>query len=112
MCDVCFSGFRLLDDDTFTCSCEHFEYFGILCCHIFHVLFNIDIDEIPSKYISRRWIKGVIPVDVLRTRRMHPGSNEQADKLTNDIQCEFDQILNRIYGDNDKLSLFLERCVR
>lgn len=54
-------------------------------------------------------MRGVIPVDVLRSRRMHPKSNLEADKLTNDIQYEFDQILNRIYGDNDKLLLFLEK---
>ncbi|KAJ9553283.1 hypothetical protein OSB04_017328 [Centaurea solstitialis] len=95
---------HFVDDDTFKCSCEHFEYFGILCCHIFHVFYNIDVEEIPSKYINRRWMRGVIHVDV------HPRSNEETDKLTNDIQYEFDQILNRIYGDDDKLSLFWKRC--
>lgn len=58
---------QLLADGSLSCSCQQFEYFGILCCHIFNVLFNIDADEIPSQYIERRWMRGVIPIDVLRT---------------------------------------------
>lgn len=40
---------------------------------------------------------------------MNSGINQHSDKLINDIQYEFDQILSRIYGDDDKLALFLEK---
>ncbi|CAI9285832.1 unnamed protein product [Lactuca saligna] len=37
------------------CSCNHFIRTGILCCHIFAVLKNNHIEEIPEQYILRRW---------------------------------------------------------
>lgn len=36
-------------DTTFVCDCNHFIQYGILCCHIFRVLMNEDIDEIPER---------------------------------------------------------------
>lgn len=48
-------------------------------------------------------------MDVLRTRRIQRGSNERSDQLTNDIQFEFDQIMSRAYGDEEKLELFLKK---
>ncbi|KAI3769465.1 hypothetical protein L6452_00568 [Arctium lappa] len=68
-----------------------------------------DAEEIHTQYVNRRWMRGFIPLDVLRTRRIQPGSNERSNRLTNDMQFVFDQILSRVYGDEDKLELFLEK---
>ncbi|KAJ9535084.1 hypothetical protein OSB04_un001840 [Centaurea solstitialis] len=96
-------------DGSFACSCQHFEYFGTLCSHIFSVLFNTDVEEIPIRYISKRWTKGVIPSDILRARRLYSGNNEKTDKLINDIQFQFDSILSRIFCNDEKLELVLQK---
>lgn len=39
------------------CACHHFEFRGILCCHIISVLTLMKIKEVPSKYVLQRWRK-------------------------------------------------------
>jgi len=40
-----------------TCSCNKFEFGGILCRHILGVFLMIDLHVIPEEYILRRWTK-------------------------------------------------------
>ncbi|XP_010486119.1 PREDICTED: protein FAR1-RELATED SEQUENCE 7 isoform X2 [Camelina sativa] len=40
-----------------SCSCQMFEYEGLLCRHIFKVFNLLDIRELPSRYILHRWTK-------------------------------------------------------
>ncbi|KAJ9565886.1 LOW QUALITY PROTEIN: hypothetical protein OSB04_001852 [Centaurea solstitialis] len=86
---------------------------GLFYCKMmdhWHVIVKfLNVEKIPSQYIHRRWTRGVIPKDVLRTRRIQRGSNERSDQLTNDIQFEFDQIMSKSYGDEEKLELFLKK---
>ncbi|WCJ23648.1 FAR1-related sequence 12 [Euphorbia peplus] len=39
------------------CSCQMFEFEGILCRHVLRVFNLLDIKEIPSKYILHRWTR-------------------------------------------------------
>jgi hypothetical protein len=39
-----------------TCSCKHFEFWGILCRHILSIFLHKDCHEIPSNYLSSRWL--------------------------------------------------------
>jgi zinc finger SWIM domain-containing protein 3 len=39
------------------CACHHFEFQGILCCHIISVLTLMKTKEVPSKYVLQRWRK-------------------------------------------------------
>ncbi|XP_050219353.1 protein FAR1-RELATED SEQUENCE 7-like isoform X2 [Mercurialis annua] len=39
------------------CSCQMFEFEGILCRHILRVFNLLDIKEIPSRYILHRWTR-------------------------------------------------------
>ena len=43
----------------FQCDCKKFELTGILCCHIFTVIFNKNIQVINERYVPRRWRKDV-----------------------------------------------------
>ncbi|KAJ9552186.1 hypothetical protein OSB04_016231 [Centaurea solstitialis] len=107
---------QFLGDNTFKCSCEHFEYFGILCCHIFHVFYNIDVEEIPSKYVNRRWMRGVIPVDVLRSRLVNKAAKfekflgvSKPDKI--DIRVVED-ISNKGSGTGKRWTSGKERAIK
>ncbi|XP_057779720.1 putative protein FAR1-RELATED SEQUENCE 10 [Salvia miltiorrhiza] len=46
-----------ISEDTITCSCKHFVKSGLPCRHMFFVMRNIGLKEIPSKYIVHRWLK-------------------------------------------------------
>ncbi|CAJ2658414.1 unnamed protein product [Trifolium pratense] len=45
------------EDQSVECSCQLFQFLGILCCHAIRVLNHLDIIVIPPKYIIKRWTK-------------------------------------------------------
>ena len=53
-------------NSTLACSCGKFESVGILCFHALKVLNFMNIFEIPSRYLLKRWTKSAkdsLPVD-------------------------------------------------
>ncbi|XP_062108481.1 protein FAR1-RELATED SEQUENCE 7-like isoform X2 [Humulus lupulus] len=52
-CVVTFSASNL----NVSCSCEMFEFEGVLCRHILRVFQILDVREIPSRYILHRWTR-------------------------------------------------------
>lgn len=42
---------------TITCSCQRFEFVGILCSHALKVLSHRNVSRIPNQYILKRWKK-------------------------------------------------------
>ncbi|CAI9303600.1 unnamed protein product [Lactuca saligna] len=61
------------------CSCNHFIRTGILCRHIFAVLKNNHVEEIPEQYIIRRWRRDAISSHLLAMKHaaMEFGSSNQ-----------------------------------
>ncbi|KAF7124702.1 hypothetical protein RHSIM_Rhsim12G0119800 [Rhododendron simsii] len=51
------------DGETSTCSCKHFEFWGILCRHILSVFLHKDCYRIPSLYLPSRWCREVSQSD-------------------------------------------------
>ncbi|CAL1380852.1 unnamed protein product [Linum trigynum] len=45
-----------------SCNCRMFEFKGILCRHIFHVLMRNEVEVIDAKYITQRWRKDICRV--------------------------------------------------
>ncbi|KAJ4801230.1 Protein FAR1-RELATED SEQUENCE 5 [Rhynchospora pubera] len=43
--------------ELFTCTCKGFEFHGLLCSHSIKVMCNIGIQNLPSRYILKRWCK-------------------------------------------------------
>ncbi|KAK3126349.1 hypothetical protein QOZ80_7AG0555250 [Eleusine coracana subsp. coracana] len=41
------------------CTCQNFEFRGMLCSHVISVLALMKIKEVPSKYVLQRWRKGL-----------------------------------------------------
>ncbi|XP_061352111.1 protein FAR1-RELATED SEQUENCE 5-like [Gastrolobium bilobum] len=46
-----------VDDKEARCSCQYFEFMGILCKHILVILFVEGVYQIPEQFILRRWSK-------------------------------------------------------
>ncbi|KAL2920931.1 Protein FAR1-RELATED SEQUENCE 11 [Bienertia sinuspersici] len=56
------------DGVTETCSCKNFEFWGILCRHIFRVFIHKDCFKIPLFYLPLRWYR-----DALQTTTISQG---------------------------------------
>ncbi|XP_052625607.1 protein FAR1-RELATED SEQUENCE 4-like [Lactuca sativa] len=72
------------EDLTVNCSCMLFERFGIFCRHILCILKIYDIQEIPSRYILKRWRRDIIPTTVLKRTFRYGDSSGNVEKVAND----------------------------
>lgn len=48
------------------CSCMNLVRIGYLCRHIFCALKHLGVDEIPDRYVLRRWKRDAVPADLIR----------------------------------------------
>ncbi|KAH6775885.1 hypothetical protein C2S52_013446 [Perilla frutescens var. hirtella] len=44
-------------EDIIVCSCAKFVREGLLCCHIYILLKDLNVDRIPDKYVVPRWTR-------------------------------------------------------
>nr|KAJ0224749.1 hypothetical protein LSAT_V11C100008110 [Lactuca sativa] len=72
-------------DGSFKCTCMHFEHLGILCRHIFCVFKFYGIEQIPEKYILKRWRRDVIPTELLKRRFTNSFDDSTSDMTATDI---------------------------
>ncbi|XP_076932570.1 protein FAR1-RELATED SEQUENCE 5-like [Bidens hawaiensis] len=69
------------NDDTFSFSCKGFTRIGYMCRHIFKV-FQIElIDEIPEKYIPKRWRSDVLPSSLFKIESRYGVPVDERSKL-------------------------------
>ncbi|KQJ87711.1 hypothetical protein BRADI_4g13211v3 [Brachypodium distachyon] len=59
-------------DDEYSCECGKMKRDGLLCCHILKVFTHLGIDEIPERYIMRRWTQNAVPREVARLDETQP----------------------------------------
>ena len=45
----------MIEEGLYSCSCHDFEMNGVLCSHIIRVMIQINVQEIPSRYMLERW---------------------------------------------------------
>ncbi|XP_035843906.1 uncharacterized protein LOC118490397 [Helianthus annuus] len=93
------------DGLSISCSCKRFEQFGILCRHIFYVLWYDDITEFPRRYVHRRWMRDVVSVGSNHSniRFDEIGRNSEIDKVYREIVVANEYVVNRLVGDLDEL---------
>ncbi|KAH7848663.1 hypothetical protein Vadar_005885 [Vaccinium darrowii] len=78
------------DGETTTCSCKHFEFWGILCRHILSVFLHKDCYKIPYIYLPSRWCREQPESEeVAQSVEGSPRLDGEilVDKAINDIQC-------------------------
>ncbi|XP_023740620.2 protein FAR1-RELATED SEQUENCE 5-like [Lactuca sativa] len=83
------------------CSCNHFIRTGILCRHIFVVLKNNHIEEIPEQYILRRWRRDAISSHLLAMKHVSMEVEDDTFKLLTEEAMEFGSS-NQTSSDNDE----------
>jgi hypothetical protein len=44
-----------LDEGIYTCQCSTFEMWGLLCPHILRVMVHLNVHQIPTRYLIKRW---------------------------------------------------------
>ncbi|XP_010267252.1 PREDICTED: protein FAR1-RELATED SEQUENCE 5-like isoform X2 [Nelumbo nucifera] len=77
-------------DIQITCSCQKFEFSGILCRHILKVFMVKNVMLIPETYIRKRWTKKVKSNVVLEenAREMHQNSQKSSALHHKDSCCQ------------------------
>nr|POE84351.1 isoform 2 of protein far1-related sequence 2 [Quercus suber] len=92
------------DTNEVNCNCRFFEFRGILCRHQITVLFHMKIDQVPNKYILKRWCNNIkrshtkvrinydnrlVKPKTQRFDKMYKVFNEVADlAVDSDDKCE------------------------
>ncbi|XP_035832856.1 protein FAR1-RELATED SEQUENCE 5-like [Helianthus annuus] len=95
-------------DDAFSasCSCKRFEQYGLLCRHVFLVIRMFKIEEIPEKYILRRWRREAVRNRANCSFFAEDSSNVNIDEA-NQVVCEImfasECLCNRYFSNNEEL---------
>ncbi|KAI3516650.1 hypothetical protein L1887_15573 [Cichorium endivia] len=99
-------------DCTISCSCLRFELTGCLCRHCFYVLRMSGVEHFPSKYISRRWTKDVVPRSS-RGYEMRPfptnDGQEDLKTMIRDIYLSVDYCVDKLVTNLETLNLYREK---
>ncbi|KAM0840843.1 hypothetical protein ACQ4PT_059383 [Festuca glaucescens] len=70
------------DEGVYYCECSKMDRDGILCCHILKIFTHLGVDEIPERYILKRWMQGAVsgyvaPTAPVQADVMPPDSQQQ-----------------------------------
>ncbi|XP_052621629.1 protein FAR1-RELATED SEQUENCE 7-like [Lactuca sativa] len=95
-------------DGSFKCSRMHFEHVRILCRHIFCVFKFYSIEQIPEKYILKRWRRDVIPTKLLNRCFTNSFDDSNFDITAIDIFSIVDRCVSYLTHDAAKLKLYLD----
>ncbi|KAL5820946.1 hypothetical protein ACOSQ3_022828 [Xanthoceras sorbifolium] len=86
-----------------TCSCQMFEYSGLLCRHILAVFRVTNVLTLPSRYVLKRWTRnaksGVILED--HTSNFFDGSKESLTVRYNNLRHEALKYVDKGYKSTD-----------
>ncbi|CAH1436349.1 unnamed protein product [Lactuca virosa] len=86
-----------------------FERFGIFCRHIFCILKIYDIQEIPSRYILKRWRRDIISTTILKRTFRYGDSFGNVEKVAYKAFSMLDQCLSSLSNDDKKLEEFMQK---
>ncbi|KAJ9551304.1 hypothetical protein OSB04_015349 [Centaurea solstitialis] len=88
---------------TLTCQCNMFVRVGLPCRHIFKVLMNDGVDKIPEGFISRRWTRALIPVQLQAARARYGEIDVEKETLINGMYADMDLIVSSVRNDKKTL---------
>ncbi|KAI3798361.1 hypothetical protein L1987_33634 [Smallanthus sonchifolius] len=90
------------------CSCLKFGRIGYLCRHIFFVLKDLDVDEIPDIYVLNRWRRDALPQDFLKLPMSNGSMGDKTDDMFSEAVSIVESCASRLRGDVDKMTSFLD----
>ncbi|XP_071742565.1 uncharacterized protein [Rutidosis leptorrhynchoides] len=91
------------------CTCRHYLRYGLLCRHYFWVLKNKNIEEIPEKYIMRRWRRDIIPPELRSRRNRYGNENIVVQDSVNEITSVVYDCVELVGSDEKMLKVVLEK---
>ena len=98
------------EDGLLTCTCRHYLRYGLLCRHCFWILnFIWNINEIPERYINRRWRRDIIPPDLRSRRNKYGNANNGVQKYVHEINTVVEDCIDNLVPDEKMLQEFLDK---
>ncbi|CAI9279197.1 unnamed protein product [Lactuca saligna] len=97
-----------LPEKEINCTCELFKRMGILCRHVFAVLKNNHIEEIPEQYILRRWRRDIISSHLLVSKNRLAQMEDETFKLLTEAYSNMEYYMERLHNDKEKLEDFVK----
>ncbi|XP_076942659.1 protein FAR1-RELATED SEQUENCE 12-like [Bidens hawaiensis] len=99
----------IVDDNDFSASysCKRFEQYGLLCRHVFVAFRVFEIDEIPKKYILRRWMRDAVSNKSkcsIFGKDVAIGNVDKANEIVRDIMFATENICNMLFTDIEALT--------
>ncbi|XP_076900836.1 protein FAR1-RELATED SEQUENCE 3-like [Bidens hawaiensis] len=95
------------NDFSASCSCKRFEQYGLLCRHVFVAFSVFEIDEIPKKYILRRWMRDAVSNNSkcsIFGKDVANGNIDKANEIVRDIMFATENICNMLFIDIEALN--------
>ncbi|KAJ9565625.1 hypothetical protein OSB04_001591 [Centaurea solstitialis] len=86
-----------------TCECNMFVWVGLPCRHILKVLMNDGVDKIPEGFISRRWTRALIPLQLQAARARYGEIDVEKETLINGMYADMDLIVSSVRNDKKTL---------
>ncbi|KAK1430092.1 hypothetical protein QVD17_12597 [Tagetes erecta] len=92
--------------DCVSCSCMSWTRIGYLCRHIFCVFRFIKVNQIPDKYISSRWRRGVLPKSVYNLEHRYGVDQSSHSVARHELMDFFNELVDQLRSDPEGM-LFL-----
>ena len=89
------------------CSCNRYEYYGLLCRHCFYVLRMNNVEEFPRNYLEKRWLKNVKPSKLALPRIS--GASDAVRNEVLELYDIFESTVDRLVHDLSKLHIYKEK---
>ncbi|GJS46566.1 FAR1 DNA binding domain, zinc finger, SWIM-type, MULE transposase domain containing protein [Tanacetum coccineum] len=89
------------------CSCNHYDAYGLLCCHTFYFLRLNNVKEFPKDYLHKRWLKNVKPSSF--GRRRITGASDVVHSEVLELYQIFEYTIDRLVHNLDKLHIYKDK---
>lgn len=99
-------------DDILSCSCNMFEFSGILCRHALRVLSTLNCFQIPDRYLPFRWRRAnMIPSKLMQISSVndHSGKVQMLQGMVTSLVCEASKSKEKLNFVLDEVSILLAR---
>ncbi|KAL2942622.1 Protein FAR-RED ELONGATED HYPOCOTYL 3, partial [Bienertia sinuspersici] len=74
------------------CECKHFECYGIMCHHLTKVYYMYNVEDVPSKFILRRWRKDIQRKHMVVKVAYHDLSKTAQVQRFDKLMVEFERV--------------------
>lgn len=94
------------DDISASCSCKRFEQYGLLCRHVFLVFRMLELEEIPEKYVLKRWRRDVVANKANCSVFLEASSNvniDKANQVVREIMFASEYLSSRYFTNIEEL---------